>query len=1057
MIPPNKIPELKRYLTDDEIRNIEMIISRAEYEDYFFKTKTDVKWLFPLKILDYFDPKKNPLPLPADKKGYFTIPEWNVLQYLEKISEKIGNNRNDVYINELLNIIRTVTLYRDKNDKHIDNYRTWWYFIKILLNLPNDKIMNDDLLIWLPIWLDSNFDTTLQGYDIALRLLPKFLNSDRIEDKTKAETILETILAIKNIPLDVDVDVDKDKEKLTLESCWIEKMFNKYGKDIGEKCSKEFVIKLSDTLKPLLYAKKSEMVDIEGKEGVYIFTLTIDRNENILLIQSTKLSRKEVRKIDWSNGKIDCKYLATIKLTKISYEFLSNIMKEISNNPVTKNLINEIGEDNLKKHLYWLITKIYNFGTYSSFYTKGHPQYNTLDLFTEILKTILNAKALTNREEMITILEYYLDNNYMYFKKMALYIIGKYIQQYKDIFYRYLNNDEYNLLLDGILFGDELGKLFNNLTELNFEEKKLLKNKIEQGCVLHSRIYEEDNILWKQERYQALSHIPEFKTLHDEIKNKTKINVTLRPAVSEMQTGWVEYTSPIKYEELSKMSVEEVIKYIKEYKPLERIEFFKIEGVQGLADEFSKVIQKDPGKFTEKLFLFQTLGYFYIYKIIGTFRTLWKNKSVLDIDKILHFIKNYISMDEFGKETLIVKQDGWNAGYEWVIGIIGEFIQEVTKDDEQAFDEKYFIEIKEILFICFTKIESYGKTRNNDQDPVINALNTHQGKIITALIFYALRVALVNEKKNGKKEINWENDIKTKYEEVLNKKIIDAYTLFGLYILQLNYLDRTWVANKINEFESLYEKQVDLWESFMTGYLHGHNINNIIFEQMNTHYIKGLDYEFKNSYAGEGIVQHIAIGYLRNIPKSIELFEKLKKDWIISKVEAFIKFLWTQTDYILKDYMDDKENDKKTEIIDKIKKFWQFIFDRYKNKMSLNDEDKGILSDMCLIVLYIVPIDESSKEWIKLVARHVEYKFNSTQFIESLNKMKNIGDPKITAGYIGEIFNEILYYSMPTFPEELIRELIKFIKDNNQSKLSNNIIDNYEGRGVETYRDLYER
>ena len=131
-------------------------------QNYFFKEVKDTKWFLPIKKDGYFNPDKNPHPIPVDSEGSFTIPEWNVLPYLERVSQLTKVPSNEKYIDELLTIIKEVSNYRDPRGQHVENYRTWYYFIKILQNLPKEKITEEAINL-IPIWLGSRFDTSLPG------------------------------------------------------------------------------------------------------------------------------------------------------------------------------------------------------------------------------------------------------------------------------------------------------------------------------------------------------------------------------------------------------------------------------------------------------------------------------------------------------------------------------------------------------------------------------------------------------------------------------------------------------------------------------------------------------------------------------------------------------------------------------------------------------------------------------------------------------------------------------------------------------------------------------
>jgi len=236
-----------------ESKVMEIIAQTPAYEKYFFSKVSNILWFYPLKSKGYFDPTKAPIPEPADKEGYFIIPEWNVLPYLERVSEQVNEPGNERFINELLEIIKKVTTYHIKNNKILDNYRTWYYFVKILLNIPNDKIPLE-IIEFIPIWLDSKFDTTLQGSEIATKLLPKFLTGNP-EDIKKAEKIIESITTIKTVPLNEESAKflgKKEEAKLVVDPYWLKKAFEKHSITIGEKCSNKVIDYLAKKVKSLL-------------------------------------------------------------------------------------------------------------------------------------------------------------------------------------------------------------------------------------------------------------------------------------------------------------------------------------------------------------------------------------------------------------------------------------------------------------------------------------------------------------------------------------------------------------------------------------------------------------------------------------------------------------------------------------------------------------------------------------------------------------------------------------------------------------------------------------
>lgn len=220
---------------------LQLIKNDIPFRRHFFSNITSIEWL-PLLIKEgYFDPANNPKPEKAAQEGYFSIPEWIVLPYLEAVSVQVSKDENKHHIPELLNIIKSVSLYKNSNDQHIDNYRTWWFFVKCLLNIPNSEIP-PDVIDLIPIWLQSNFSATLADSTISTQLLSKFLSDfSSIQSIDKAEKIITYITS-----------VNKENGKLFVEPHWLEESFKKHSSDIGKRLSNKVVYNICNNLKILL-------------------------------------------------------------------------------------------------------------------------------------------------------------------------------------------------------------------------------------------------------------------------------------------------------------------------------------------------------------------------------------------------------------------------------------------------------------------------------------------------------------------------------------------------------------------------------------------------------------------------------------------------------------------------------------------------------------------------------------------------------------------------------------------------------------------------------------
>lgn len=937
---PKKVNKLLALIRED-----------ISYENYFFKEVKDVKWFFPIKGEGYFNPNKNPCPTPAGQEGSFTIPEWNVLPYLERVSEQITKSGNEKYIHELLTIIKEVSNYKDSKGQHTDNYRTWWYFVKILLNIPGKEIPLG-IIELIPIWLDSKFDTTVPGSKIATNLLPKFL-TDNPEDIIKAEAIIGSITAIKTYTLSEEkakIFGKSQEEKLVVDSYWLKEAFDKYSEVIGIRCSKRVIEDLANKIRGLL----------KGLED----------------------------------------------------------------------------------------------GVYESFYEESeHLRNDPLEMLTLVLKRVLLAKAKTDVNIGKVILEDFLKDKYLFFPKMAIYIIGQNIDHYGPLFWETMESGTGELIMGNALyFGDELKYLLKNLEQLSDEQRNILKNKIEQGVKRYTPKEDTERYLalFKQEIYEALSRDPYFKHLYEEMKKITKVDRELHAAIGKVRTRWGEGPPPLTKEEILRMTNMKLAKFLLTFKTKDHREG---PTVGGLSDILKEAVKTDPNKFIDDLHPFENVWFIYVYKILDGFKDVLKEKKVISWGKIFEFITLYIAKPQFWRDEYIVEKGDWLGGadHNWIIGITAELLQEGTRDDSWAFPEEYFEKARDIIF---TLLKEYKREKEEVTDYVTYTLNTTCGKLITALVYLALRIARVNSKKGIEKEPKWDDKYKNKYDELLEKEVIEAYTNLGRYLPNLSFLDNNWVNDRIEKLVS--ERGNEFWEAFIDGYLSVGAVYDELYDIMKPHYQYGIFYEFKEKRNKEHLTQHVCIGYLRDherLDDSNSLFRKIVDAWKPDQIEEIVSFFWMQRNYLIES---SEENERtKGKIID----FWKLLYHRYKVKdeKSLTQQDKQILSSVSKLTIFLPQIDVESYEWLMLSAPYVHEGFNEPFFIEYLDGLKEKGNKEEVAKYIGAIYLKILDKITPDYDTKNIRSIVEFLSNTDAKNIAIEICNIYGKRGNDLLRDIYEK
>lgn len=216
-------------------RVLQLIKNDKPQEEYFFSelsaTSTPFPWLKILKEKGYFDPSKNPAPEEdTNQKGYFRIPYWNVLGYLENVAIQNKEKPSPEITNLLLEIIDSIIDYKNEEDDRIDNYITDSTIIKIAFSLPIESISQKHVE-FLRTALTSKWDTMLIAGEISKTVFPKLIEGQDIE----------LVLKLLEIIFDYKKENNSRGSKYTsiMDEYWLDKSLKKYKPAIAELCGIE--------------------------------------------------------------------------------------------------------------------------------------------------------------------------------------------------------------------------------------------------------------------------------------------------------------------------------------------------------------------------------------------------------------------------------------------------------------------------------------------------------------------------------------------------------------------------------------------------------------------------------------------------------------------------------------------------------------------------------------------------------------------------------------------------------------------------------------------------
>ena len=177
-------------LSAAELDLLTRIDAKEELRPFFFKKAKGLKWFDELDTRNYFNPTDNPAPVPAEKKGYVSVPSWPAIDYLVATSPELLIEENRAFAERVLEIIRAVTDEAIK--RQFGNYRTWWQFSKIIQNVPLDLILDKDF-VYIDYWLNDKYGSDLTAGELGEKWLVALLEKSSEAAKSVALSLLKIL------------------------------------------------------------------------------------------------------------------------------------------------------------------------------------------------------------------------------------------------------------------------------------------------------------------------------------------------------------------------------------------------------------------------------------------------------------------------------------------------------------------------------------------------------------------------------------------------------------------------------------------------------------------------------------------------------------------------------------------------------------------------------------------------------------------------------------------------------------------------------------------------
>lgn len=1051
------------------------ILSIPFYSNYFFRKEIDIKW-FPLLNKKYYF---LPIKIEFDQSGNALF--WNVLDYLERVSEQISQDSQ--YGKELIEIIDSVVQFSLKKKK-INNYHIWWYCVKIFNNLPS-KIIRDNLNIdqfytWLTVWTNHSMGVDLTISDIGEKLLPKFFHDDYGPEYKYAEAIIDVITQIKSGGK-VQGVAKREDALLAWDSYWIIDSFKKHAKLIGQKCSIDCVIGLANRLKNALeYKQKDYYANIEIDKDVC--QIRVSRVEEDKLREGEigykpgiykcivwQYSEDQLKNIDqehdfWAlhNTKPEIELVRPFFIQAASKEKMTSAIKK----HLPKNIKWEKDEEFQKKltNIFEGLHSDYSHIWFKSLSSRGRDHSTGAEeVLTTVLRDVLLAKCEVKREEGKKILEEFLSEKFQFpiFKRFVLLCVDVFWSDYSPFFDNLIQSMQ-NILEESDLEVEMQDVLLHHNSNFTPEIKQKIKRLIDSVPVYY--VEKGDKKLtayWKYKWLSPLRENSDFSALYEEAKQKAepKNGKPYEVERTASKCSFVTHKSPISKEEFLKKPIAEIVKYLNEFKGADSWHgtFEGEPDKEGLANVLQAAVKDDPKKFTDSVQELLKIDYFYLHQILRWLKDSWNDGKDIDWEKIFNLGIKFFDRDKnvIVKEALAAQgEDSGKGKYFWIVDNFVDLIADGCRNDERAFAPKYF-NVADKIFDLILPLLKWEKNPDTQGDALTYVLNTTTGRTVMSYVSFSLRVARATHKKVDKWGVK-------KFERFLPIGI-DAYIWFGCYLPQMKYLDEEYTKDKIKYFAQRDATDFE-WQMFMEGYLMGTRIYKDLYRLMRDNYAKGLGSKVFEDRVDERLVEHICFGYLnisellqpQNNDGSESLFWKmLMEAGSLGKRDRWLKvasFFWSVTER--KTRKKDKDSDEKLseESRRKILEFWKWSFNNTKIVKDILAEDyNSFLGRMAELTIILDKIDEEKESWLLQSVPYIDSHRNATFFIKCLIRFED----QESIRRIGKIYKKVLEHTTPTFEEEDIKLIVRRIYEKGDRKDAESICNTYGRRGIHFLKSLW--
>lgn len=980
-------------------------------------------WFDYLQKSGFFDPAKNPPPKRSERG--VSMPHWDALNYLEKLAENFVMGKELQYVPEVVEIIRNISNYP------VDNYITWFRLVNILANIPNDNVPLD-VLKFMPIWVTSNYDTSITTSALVEKILPKFIGPNaNSEDMIKGNLVFQNLFELRwkdELPNGISPDTHSYFSPYDLYNLKHGLVNSATMEILTQALSVEQFSILPDSLNYMLRDRKV-IVELSSAEQAYTLNLEPKGKQLTVSLSRGIADGAEIVFNDEINDYFD-------RIGELEERYFTDIFTTQTFAPASiqnaKNKISFFLHNDFQSHL--------GFQPISDLEDESEFGNVTMHTFALIYRDWLKRLAFDQPQKAAEALDILINSQRYqlpYFKRLAIYVITQNWTALKHLFWKLAGEQDAVKLFSADVYKVELYELLKHVSPvLDDDDIGRLKDIFASGP-MGGKHDTADKAAWVLRWYDALQHRTEFSVSYEETKaGFSKIKEFSDDGRVRIRIGHV---SPVSADELLKMPIDDIVEKLLTFRT---IDGWDDPTVEGLGDSLGSAVEEEPQKFTTELDKFKDINYYYAYQLCyGLDKARRKGKD-FDWHRVMQFCLGYITSSSFLDGSLF-SEDEPRASKEWVYGAFGNLISDGIKDDTPGFDSECLILAESSVIVMTNRLEKSDMSRHSGNiDYVTYSLNSTQGKVLRALLDVSLKDGRIQV--DSAQKVKWKSSLKQSFCSTLNAGIIDGFILEGMYLQQFMFLDDQWLRAEI---EANQKRELPEWSAFMGGLAFGKPISGDYYAIMHPHYERAVTTRHIDTTHQSGLLRHFLAFYFWD-------YESAFEDSLLYRVliDANIEILTKLVQIVLqqKPHLKTLDTEDYRMLSRKIIRIWRGVLDRFRIIGRNKDEDLQHLSSF----IDFIKSEELNENTTGLILETISLTKDRGSYFLFKDLVKLSSSPS-AAQYIAKILSALNINYI--HKREPLDEVIEYLYKNGEANSANEIVNRLTLKGLDFFRPLYNK